>query len=249
MKTSVIGQTVVLLEQVGSTNNYATSQVRENEVEEGTVFLAVSQTSGRGQQTNKWESEDGKNLTLSLVLHPYFLEIKDQFLLSKVICLGIEAFLCKYVDPVSIKWPNDLYVGNRKICGILIENAIMNGRFSSSVAGIGLNVNQAKFVSDAPNPVSLFQLTGKTYDLNRCLKELLEQIDFFYCKLLEGEVDEINRLFESKLFRLNNWHYFQDEKHEYRGRIIGVNEIGQLKVEEENGKVNAYHFKEVSYLI
>ena len=141
MKTSVIGQTVVLLEQVGSTNNYATSQVRENEVEEGTVFLAVNQTLGRGQQTNKWESENGKNLTLSIVLHPDFLEIKDQFLLSKVVCLGIASFLSKYVGAVSIKWPNDIYVENRKICGILIENAIMNGRFSSSVVGIGLNVS------------------------------------------------------------------------------------------------------------
>lgn len=249
MKTSVIGQTVVLLEQVGSTNNYATGQVRENEVEEGTVFLAVSQTTGRGQQTNRWESEDGKNLTLSIVLHPDFLEIKDQFLLSKVVCLGIEAFLRKYVDMVSIKWPNDIYVGNKKICGILIENAIMSGRFSSSVVGIGININQAKFVSDAPNPVSLFQLTGDTYDLNLVLQEMLEQIDSFYCKLIDGNVDEINELFESKLFRLNTWHYFQDEKHEYRGRIIGVNEIGQLKVEEEGGEINEYHFKEVFYLI
>lgn len=249
MKTSVIGQTVVLLEQVGSTNNYATSQVRENEVEEGTVFLAVSQTAGRGQHTNQWESEDGKNLTLSLVLHPEFLEIKDQFLLSKAVCLGIDAFLSQYVDDVSIKWPNDIYVGNRKICGILIENAIMNGRFSSSVVGIGLNINQAKFVSDAPNPVSLFQLTGKTYDLDQCLTELLKNIDAYYCKLIDGQIEELNRLFEAKLFRLNTWHHFKDDHHEYRGRIVGVNEIGQLKVEEENGRLNAYHFKEVSYLI
>ncbi|PTN10303.1 biotin--[acetyl-CoA-carboxylase] ligase [Mangrovibacterium marinum] len=249
MKTSVIGRTVVLLERVASTNNYATSQVRENEVEEGTVFLAVNQTSGRGQQSNRWESEDGKNLTFSIVLHPDFLEIKDQFLLSKAVCLGIDAFLRKYVDQVSIKWPNDIYVGNKKICGILIENAIMNGRFSSSVVGIGLNINQATFVSDAPNPVSLFQLTGQTFDLKAVLQELLEQIDRYYCQLIDGNVGEINRLFEAKLFRLNSWHTFRDENHEYRGRIIGVNEIGQLKVEEESGLVNEYHFKEVSYLI
>ena len=249
MKSQIIGQTIVLIERVGSTNNYATGQVRENEVEEGTVFLAVNQTSGRGQQSNTWESEDGKNLTFSVVLYPDFLEIKDQFLLSKVICLGMEDFLSQFTERVAIKWPNDIYVGDRKICGILIENALMNGCFSSSVVGIGLNINQVQFVSDAPNPVSLSQLTGKAYDLIELLKLLLSKIDYYYRMLIDGEVMEINRLFVSKMYRLNKWHQFKDERHSYSGKIIGVNEIGQLRVEEEDGKINEYHFKEVSYLI
>jgi len=247
MKTSVIGQTIVLLEQVGSTNNYATSQVRENEVKEGTVFLAVSQTQGRGQQTNSWESADGKNLTLSIVLKPYFLEIKDQFMLSKAVCLGIEAFLSRFVAGVTIKWPNDIYVNDRKICGILIENAIMGGRFSSSVIGIGLNINQAAFYSNAPNPVSLTQLTGQTYDLDELLNNLLENIDEQYVRLQSGDAAGINREFAGKLFWLDEWHYFKDEECRYKGRILGVNEIGQLRVENEAGTIKEYHFKEVEY--
>ncbi|WP_163708865.1 biotin--[acetyl-CoA-carboxylase] ligase [Mangrovibacterium lignilyticum] len=249
MKSQIIGQTVVFLEQVGSTNNYASSQLREREVEEGTVFLAVSQVKGRGQQANIWESESGKNLTFSIVLHPDFLEIKDQFLLSKAICLGLKEFLDTFCPHVSIKWPNDIYIGDRKVCGILIENAIMHGRFSSSVVGIGLNINQDHFVSDAPNPVSLKQVTGDEYDLKESLELVLSKIDRFYCQLIDGEVGTLNQMFVSSLYRLNEWHYYRDEQQTYRGRIIGVNEIGQLRIEEESGKINEYHFKEVSYIM
>jgi len=249
MEPRIIGQNIITLGRVGSTNNYATSQVRENEVLEGSVFLAVNQSEGRGQQTNRWESEPGKNLTFSIVLYPEFLEIIDQFLLSKVVCLGLERFLSELVPSVSIKWPNDIYVGDRKICGMLIENAIMNGRFSSSVVGIGLNVNQEEFVSDAPNPVSLAQLTGKQYDLREALETLLAGIDFYYHQLMSGCYAEISRQFESKLYRLHQWHWFEDERRTYRGKIVGVNKIGQLQVVDEDGMVNEYHFKEVSYLI
>lgn len=249
MKTQIIGKTIVRLERVGSTNNYATSQLRDYEVEEGTVFLAVSQTEGRGQQLNIWESEDGKNLTFSLVLRPRFLEIKDQFLLSKVVCIGLHSFLSAYVEDVWIKWPNDIYVGDRKICGILIENAIMGARFSTSVIGVGLNVNQVQFLSDAPNPVSLAQLTGIEFDLEKLLTELLSAIDSYYLKLINGQVGELNQTFRENMYRLNEWHSFRDAEHTYIGKIIGVNEIGQLRIEEQNGPVHEYHFKEVSYLM
>lgn len=249
MKTPIIGQTIVRLERTGSTNNYAIGQMRENEVEEGAVFLAVSQTEGKGQQANRWESEDGKNLTFSIVLKPAFLEIIDQFMLSKAVCLGICGFLSSRVDGIRIKWPNDIYAGDRKICGILIENSILGGRFASSVVGIGLNINQLRFVSDAPNPVSLAQLTGQEADLDWVLAEVLSSIDGYYRLLLAGEYEMINDEFEAQLYRRGEWHRFRDEHHTYTGRIIGVNKIGQLRVEEENGWVNEYHFKEVSYLM
>lgn len=249
MNLPIIGRSIVRLERVGSTNNYASGQLRENEAEEGTVFLAVSQTQGRGQQSNRWESEDGKNLTFSLILRPAFLEIKDQFLLSKVVCLGLHQFLSVYVDCVRIKWPNDLYVGDQKICGILIENAILGARFSSSVVGIGLNVNQQHFLSDAPNPVSLAQLTGLQYNLAALLGELLAAIDGYYQLLRDGKQEIINNAFHDKLYRLNEWHSFRDGEHRYIGKIIGVNEIGQLRIQEQGGPIHDYHFKEVSYLM
>ncbi|RKD91393.1 biotin--[acetyl-CoA-carboxylase] ligase [Mangrovibacterium diazotrophicum] len=249
MECQIIGQSIIILEQTPSTNNYATDQVRENEVKEGTVFLAVAQTAGRGHLANKWESAAGKNLTFSIYIRPNFLPIEKSYMLSKVVCLGLERYLSRFVDQVRIKWPNDVYVGDRKICGILIENGIMRGEILQSIIGIGLNINQEKFVSDAPNPVSLFQLTGETRDLEEQLKELLSHIDLFYQKLAKGEYEEVSDLFVSKLYRLNEWHWFKDDQGKYFGKIIGVNEIGQLLVEDESKNVRAYHFKEVSYLI
>jgi len=171
-----IGNTIVRLQETESTNNYANTQIRENVVLEGTVFLAYEQTAGRGQLSNFWESEAGKNLTFSLVLYPDFLEIRRQFMLSKVVTLGIYTALHKYVDQLKIKWPNDIYAGNRKLGGILIENSIMYGLLKSSVVGIGLNVNQSVFHSTAPNPVSLQILTNQHYDTDCILTEVLTAI-------------------------------------------------------------------------
>ncbi|WP_299576218.1 biotin--[acetyl-CoA-carboxylase] ligase [uncultured Sunxiuqinia sp.] len=243
-----IGETIKIIERTASTNNYATSQVRENDVETGTVFLAYDQTAGRGQFANRWESEAGKNLTFSLVLRPGFLEIYKQYMLSKMVCLGLERFLSAHTEGVKIKWPNDIYVHDRKICGILIENSIMSGQLSLSVIGIGLNVNQTVFLSDAPNPVSLKMLTGVDYSLETMLKELLQHMDTYYQQLMQGRFDALDEEFEQKLYRLEEWHPFQDEAHHYTGKIIGVNAIGQLRIEEKDGPVHEYHFKEVSYL-
>lgn len=243
-----IGQTILRIKRTESTNNYATGQVRENEVKTGTVFLAYEQTSGRGQHANRWESEAGKNLTFSIYLCPEFLNIRKQFMLSKVICLGIKAFLGDYVDEVKIKWPNDIYVGTRKICGILIENAVMNGLLNQSIIGIGLNINQVQFLSEAPNPVSLKSITGVEYDLDEMIDKLLIHINHFYKKLVTAQFNELDREFYENLYRLNEWYSYKDENHEYTGKIIGVNEIGQLKIQEKDGSVHEYHFKEVAYL-
>ena len=243
-----IGHSIIKIKRTESTNNYATGQVRDNETEAGTVFLAYDQTAGRGQLNNRWESEAGKNLTFSVFLEPTFLEIQRQYMLSKVVCLGLESFLSQFTEGVKIKWPNDIYVADRKICGMLIENAIMNGRISQSIIGVGLNINQTRFLSDAPNPVSLKMLTGVDYDLDDLLTGLLEQLDQSYQRLVAEHFDELDIEFQQKLYRLEEWHPFKDDKHHYTGKIIGVNEIGQLKIEERDGPVHTYHFKEVAYL-
>ena len=243
-----IGLPIVCIERTESTNNYASRQVRDNEVTKGTVFLAYEQTAGRGQHNNQWEAEAGKNLTFSIFLRPGFLNIRSQFMLSKVICIGLHAFLSTYVDGVKIKWPNDIYIDDHKICGILIENAVMNGIITQSIVGIGLNINQTQFLSEAPNPVSLKMLTGENYDLEDVLTGLLKKIDHFYRKLEAGQSDELDRAFHQKLYRLNECHHYRDDTHEYAGEIIGVNQIGQLKIREKNGPVHEYHFKEVVFL-
>jgi len=243
-----IGNTIVRLQETKSTNNYANTQISENVVLEGTVFLAYEQTAGRGQLSNFWESEAGKNLTFSLVLYPDFLEIRRQFMLSKVVTLGVYRALHKYVDHLKIKWPNDIYAGNRKLGGILIENSIMYGLLKSSVVGIGLNVNQSVFHSMAPNPVSLQILTNQHYDTDCILIEVLTAINYYYVLLREGEDEKIDQEFISVLYRLNEKHLFKAEDEVFSGEIIGINEIGQLLVRKEDDKIMDFHFKEVEFL-
>lgn len=244
----IIGNSIVRLQLTDSTNNYANSQIRGNELAEGTVFLAYEQTSGRGQIKNIWESEPGKNLLFSFVLYPYFLEIRRQFMLSKVVTLGIYKAMHKYVDMMKIKWPNDIYAGNQKLGGILIENSIMNGKLKSSVVGVGLNVNQTIFRSNAPNPVSLRTLTNQHYDCEKILTEVLSGIDGYYALLRQGEEEKIDKDYISVLYCLNEKHYFRTEEKVFEGEIIGANEIGQLMIRKQDGKILDFHFKEVEFL-
>ena len=244
----IIGKHIIRLQKVNSTNNYANSKLKVNELQDGSVFLAYEQSNGRGQMYNFWESEPGKNLTFSIVVFPYFLDIRRQFMLSKVVTLGIYMALFKYVDDLRIKWPNDIYVGNKKLGGILIENSIMNSSIKSSVIGIGININQTVFLSNAPNPVSMKTLTNQHFDCELVLSEILSGIDFYYSLLKNGEEELIDKEFISVLYQLNEKHWFLAEQEIFEGEIIGVNEIGQLLIRKENGEILNFHFKEVEFL-
>ena len=244
----IIKNPVIRILRTDSTNNYANQQIRDNALPDGTVFLTYEQTAGRGQLKNFWESEPGKNLTFSIVFYPDFLEIRRQFMLSKAVSLGIYKALNKYVDQLKIKWPNDIYVGDRKLGGILIENSIMSGILKSSVVGIGLNVNQTVFRSQAPNPVSLQLLTNEHFDCESILTEILSGINSYYEILQEGEYEIIDQPYLSVLYRLNEKHNFRTGNEVFEGEIVGVNEIGQLQIQRNDGKILEFHFKEVEFL-
>ena len=244
----ITGNTIVRITTTGSTNNYANQQIRDNDLPEGTVFLTYEQVAGRGQQNNIWESEPGKNLTFSLVFYPVFLEIPRQFLLSKVVALGIYKALAKHVDQLKIKWPNDIYAGNRKLGGILIENSIMSGVLKSSVAGVGLNVNQTVFRSNAPNPVSLSLLTNQHYDCEEILTEVLDGIGEYYDLLKQGYAAAIDRDYLLALYRLNEKHRFRTGNEVFEGEITSVNEIGQLQIRKVDGIILDFQFKEVEFV-
>lgn len=244
----MIGNLIVRLKSTKSTNNYANGLLSGNSVADGTVFLAYEQSAGRGQLKNFWESEPGKNLTFSMVVFPNFLEIRRQFMLSKMTTLGIYSALSKYINNLRIKWPNDIYAGNQKLGGILIENSIMYSSIKSAVIGIGINVNQTQFKSSAPNPVSLANLTNQQFNCELVLAEILAGIDRYYSLLSDGSEDQIDREFISVLYRLNEKHWFRTEQEKFEGEIIGVNEIGQLLIRKQNGKILDFHFKEVEFL-
>lgn len=243
-----VEKNIVVVQETESTNNYANQQLAEAEVLEGTVFLAYKQNNGRGQLNNKWESEAGKNLTFSLVLKPRFLEIQNQFMISKVVTLGIYSALKNDVPDLKIKWPNDIYAKDKKLGGILIENSIMSGRITNSVVGVGLNVNQEIFLSNAPNPVSLKQITRHEFDLISLLQKIILGIISYYEKLKDGQLALINELFHEQMYRFGGEYRYSSNGEIFTGRIIGVNKIGQLMILDEKERIRQFHFKEVEFI-
>lgn len=247
---NAIGHRIIKLDEVPSTNSFLIELAREYEVPQGTIILTDEQTNGRGQRSNTWESEKGLNLTFSFLLYPHFLDIMHQFQLSKMVTLGISDVLIQYgMDDVAIKWPNDIYIGDNKICGILIENSIVGNTLDQSVVGVGLNVNQTKFVSDAPNPISIKQITGEEKDLSIVMTQLSDRFNYWYKKLYEGSSEEMDKVFEGRLYRKSGYHLYQEDGVTFLAKIVGINDIGQLVLEKENGEQKQYHFKEVQFLI
>lgn len=239
---------IIVLGEVESTNNYA-MQLVSDKAKEGTVVLAQYQSRGRGQAGRYWESEAEKNLLMSVILEPTFLEAGKQFYLSMIVSLALVQFLRKHISEVSIKWPNDIYVDERKIAGILIENSIKGSTLEKSVVGIGLNINQELFTSDAPNPVSLKQLTGKEYLLPETLDEFLEDLEYWYQTLCMKDFATIRQAYSSALFRKSGWYLYRAAGEEFLAQIVGVAEFGQLLLEDRTGKIRTYMFKEVEFVI
>jgi BirA family biotin operon repressor/biotin-[acetyl-CoA-carboxylase] ligase len=244
----IIGSKLLYSENLPSTNSHAASILKHQELPEGCIIYTNYQSSGRGQAGNKWESEENKNLLISIILYPNMINPADQFQLSMVISLGICDFLQRYTAGISIKWPNDIYVNDDKIAGILIENSIMGDIIEHTIAGIGLNINQLRFISDAPNPVSLSILTGVHYDLQQCLIQLTSDLDKRYKYLISGDSDKIKNDYISILYGHNEWKNFRDENGIFTGCISGITNAGQLRIELKDGKIKEYSFKEIEFL-
>ena len=240
----VSGFGVMEYEEVASTNSLA-EKLPLSELKDKQVILTWRQTQGRGQATNRWESAPGKNISMTVIFRPERLEAGKQFAVSMVIALGACDFISRYVSGCSVKWPNDIYVGDRKISGILIEHSIMGRYVGGSLCGIGVNINQERFLSDAPNPVSLFQLIGEEIPVKRALEELLDCIGKRYETIRDYE--GLERDFLKVLYRREGVYDWEDERGMFRASIRGVNEFGQLVLEDVEGNERVYGFKEISY--
>ncbi len=241
--------TVVVKNTLESTNSFAKALLTQDKNIDRTVIFAKKQTKGRGQDTNKWESADGKNLTFSIMYFPKGMFVSQQFYISRAIALGVADYLSGKVNNVSIKWPNDIYVGENKIAGILIENTVKGANISSVICGVGININQEKFISDAPNPVSLKQLTGEEYSLEDELTVLLQCIENRYALLENYELDLLDKDYNYMLFKKLGYHMFNEKGVIFKARIHSITEIGQMVLEKEDGNKKTYNFKEVSYVI
>ena len=252
MKNQIIGSHIIELENVTSTNAYTDNLLLSEKPTDGTVIIAYQQTHGRGQDQNTWESEAKKNLTFSIILYPMFLNPAKQFRLIEVASLGITDFVKTLLPKdniVKIKWPNDIYVGNKKLCGTLVQNSIVGPKLTECIIGIGLNINQEQFLSDAPNPVSLKQISGQNYDLQECLTNLCAAIDFRYLQLKNKQHSLLESDYLSLLYRYLEWHDYIIYENIIQARIIGISNFGQLRLEDHNGKIYECGMKEVVYCL
>ncbi len=232
-----------------STNEEALRLISDEMAGEGMVLWAHEQTHGRGTGENSWESEPGRNLTFSVILQPHFLEPSRQFALTEMISLAL--FDVAERRPghefLRIKWPNDLYFNNKKLAGVLVQNMIKANQIDFSVIGVGLNVNQKKFFSDAPNPVSLIHLSKKEESLSGLLDEILKQLGYYYEKI-KTDIKSLEGLYLQKLYRMGEWAGYSDEAGIFTAKITGINRYGQLLMTDRQGNLRVYGFKEVKFL-
>ena len=208
------------------------------------VVVADYQTAGRGCGTNTWESERGKNLLFSVLIHPTDIFANEQFRItmaaSVAVCQALQPFIS---EKVAIKWPNDIYVGDKKICGMLIENVLHGNVIKASIIGIGLNVNQTEFKSDAPNPVSLRQLTGKETDLEMMLQAFLRAFKATY-------YDKTTCFtYKSMLYRREKYAIYRDKTSCFTATLTNVLPDGRLLLVDKDGQERLYAFKEVQFII
>ncbi|MCX6251897.1 MAG: biotin--[acetyl-CoA-carboxylase] ligase [Bacteroidetes bacterium] len=241
---------IIYLDTVDSTNRYAKQLLASQPVPEGTLILAGSQIAGMGLGTNTWESEPGKNLTFSLVLHPVFLPVEKQFFLNQAISLGIVDFINSMIneDGLCLKWPNDIYFLNQKMGGILINNTLSGQVFETAIVGIGLNINQVIFPITIPNPVSLKQVIKRDTDLKLAIDIVYDAIEARYMELGNGTFRQLQKEYTAQLLGLDTWRNYSSGDHIFEGRIIGITEYGQLKVETHSRKILNFDYKEIEYI-
>ncbi len=240
---------IIHIDELVSTNLYLRN-LPANSLSDGTTVYTDFQTAGRGQRGNSWESEKGKNLTFSTILFPKELKAEDQFLISQITSLAIRDVLSKYTEHITIKWPNDIYWKDRKITGILIENDIMGDCISQSILGVGININQTEFVSNAPNPISLKQITQADYDIAEILSDILNRLYSYYKDINDPDKREkIRTNYKKSLYRREGFYMFEDKEGVFIARIADIENIGLLVLKTIDGEIRVYGFKEIKYIL
>lgn len=233
---------------IDSTNNEAIRNI--DDYDSMTVIAAESQTAGKGQRGNGWYSEAGMNLTFSIIVKFEDFPASEQFTVSQAVSLGICDYLRRFGLEAKIKWPNDIYVGDRKICGILIENGVRSGSLARSIIGIGLNLNQTEWGTAAPNPTSLAAECpdGGPYFPEKELETLVCDI---FSRLDSKDNAEIRAGYKRKMYRIDEFHEYENKKDggKFYGKIIGTTEKGTLLVQDREGAVKEFAFKEIGYII
>lgn len=214
------------------------------------VVWAEQQSAGRGQRGHSWHSSQGLNLTFSVVLKPHFLPIVEQFLLSEVVALALVDTLADYGIECRIKWTNDIYAGDRKIVGVLIEHSLTTEHIARTIVGIGLNVNQREFPDDLPNPTSMAVERGKLFDREEVIQAFMVHLERLYLRLEQGDKSHIEERYRALMYHLGEQHtYAYASGERFEATILGVRLSGELRLQHSDGSIKEYAFKEVEFVL
>ncbi|MCB9223006.1 MAG: biotin--[acetyl-CoA-carboxylase] ligase [Crocinitomicaceae bacterium] len=236
---------LIQLDSVDSTNDHAAHLVRSSSVSSGTIVIAREQYSGRGQRSNVWTTEAGKNLTCSIILFPT-ISAKHSFYLNIIVSLAVRKTLEDLKIQAKIKWPNDILVNGKKIAGILVDNQLQGDKIAVSIAGLGLNVNQKHF-EGLTEATSVINELSREIELMDVFDQFYSYLDFYYNLLLESNFELLKKHYYNHLYLINEEHDFEDSNGQFTGKIIGIDENGFLQIQTESGK-RSFDIKEVKYL-
>jgi BirA family transcriptional regulator, biotin operon repressor / biotin---[acetyl-CoA-carboxylase] ligase len=244
--TLFLGKNLISVPECHSTNTLVADLASQSDMPEGSLVITNNQTAGRGQRGNTWQAEPGKNFTFSILLKPRFLSVKDQFFLHRFVSLGLTDYLQHYfTEGVTIKWPNDILINSRKVCGILIENQLSGFQINQSIIGIGLNVNQKQFGQTTATSLSL--LTRMDFSLETELAKLLMALEVRYMQLKNNKLDLLKEEYLRQLHWRNEQRTFTTTGKDFSGKIIGTDETGRLQIESTEG-IRTFDVKEITYL-
>lgn len=237
---------IIRLKEIDSTNRFL-RELKDEQEDEMVVAVADFQTAGKGQGSHTWESEAGKNLLFSIKVHPRWVPVRQQFLLSMAGAIAIKEALETYVDGIALKWPNDVYWNDKKISGTLIETSIDSKGIKTCIFGIGINVNQEAFHSDAPNPVSLRQILGHEVDKDELLQKVIEGFRRYYELLRRADYMDVSGIYHLSLYRRKGFHRYEDADGDFEGAFVEVEDDGHLILHDKQGVIRSYSFGEVKF--
>lgn len=238
---------MIRLKEVDSTNRFL-KQLDSYDEDALTIAVADFQTAGKGQGSHTWEGEAGKNLLFSMMVCPHWVPVRQQFLLSEAGALAVKDALDTYTDGITLKWPNDVYWNDKKISGTLIETSVDSKGIKRCIFGIGLNINQEVFMSDAPNPVSLCQIVGHEVDREEVLGKIIESFKKYYELLRRSDYMDVSGIYYLSLYRRKGFHWYEDKDGKFEGAFVEVEDDGHLILHDKQGVIRSYAFGEVKFL-
>ena len=247
MDTLFIGKNYLKFDEIPSTNTWLMERLSVQKFPEGTVVFAKHQLNGKGQRGASWTAKDGEALSFSLLLKPHFLPISYAYDISICIALALHDSLNELRPGFKIKWPNDIYFKDKKVAGVLIENQMSKSTYQNAVVGIGLNVNQTTFL-DLPKAISLKQILGVSFPVEKVLDRICETIEARYLQLRSGKYENLKDSYLKSMYRINEEQQFSAQNTPFTGRIINVLRNGRLLIDLQNGQHSDFDIKEIVFL-